>query len=893
MKKIWIALVVIAMLALLCTLGMITVFAEEDGQESCLHENPQGLYDNDEHWVACADCGEEWREAHSFRLAALDEERHAYKCECGRVVYDSIGSHAWALAQGEDHLYCSECGVTTTACVYDQVTYYNDAYHTYGCVCGNSDPNGLVEAHVVDMTTLQYDDVAHWYGCPCGYGAQDVSEHVWGEAWVTDGTNHWKECVDCGAKNALAAHSGGTATCQVDAVCAECGTSYEADTYTHVSDALVFSKNNTHHSAVYACCGEVAVALERHDWENSVCKDCGYACNHDVVINGATHTFVSTGNDTHIAVCKNCGKVTVESEGHDWDVAGKCTVCEYQCEHVEYEKVSNDASTHKEWCKVCHSIQTSEEAHKWENGKCTDCLYECAHKDAEETSWMKWSNDGIAHKFTCEKCGWEDTTKAGNCTGGTATCVAKAVCETCSGEYGSVDSTNHVDETWTIEADGHSASCDATKGGCGVTTVAKAAHTWVDGVCSNENCQYACLHGGDQTEEANADTDTHDVTCDICQKLLVDDGAHSWKVDAEDSSKSKCEVCAAACDHVELSVSIDQVAPGATSLKVFSNEVVEGVWKHKATCSRCGHVDQEGECAVGESGKAATCVAPAECGTCKLAYGDRVADAHDWDALTGECKREGCDGVCQHSAFNITDDQDADNANNQHKTTCKTCGHEAMADCYGNDGTATCMVKAVCEGCDAAYGALDPDKHDGACLANLVISQIPNGTEDHEISHYLKYPCQQVGADPVLVKEAHDWDEGICSKCGYICTSPNLTVIDDQIDNNQHQKKCETCGHIIMVNCSGGQATCLKEAVCNDCGAEYGDYSDTHDDACERTVGIIPNNVHQHNVYYTCKKDQDGNPVPTLEDHYIDPAHGVCECGWHVTARQEEEQSEE
>ncbi|MBO5355220.1 MAG: hypothetical protein J6B09_04045 [Clostridia bacterium] len=1151
MKKIWIALLVIAMLTVLCTLGMITVFAEEVGQEPCLHESKQNFYNNDEHWEICTNCGKEWHESHTFGLIALDDERHALKCECGRVLSDSIDAHAWVLTEGEDHLSCSECGKTTTGCVYDQVTYYNDAYHTFGCICGKTDPNGAMETHVVDMTKLQYDDAAHWYGCDCGYGVQQKAEHVLGEAWVTDGTHHWKECVDCGAKSALAAHSGGTATCQVDAVCAECGTSYEADAYTHVSDTLVFSKNNTHHSAVYACCGEIAVSLERHTCVDGVCTACGYACTHDIVIDGAIYNYVSTGNDTHIVVCRNCqlqvekacyggvatcvakavcddcktvygkvdptnhvdlntwaedlthhwrvctenngclqmventkaehtwnegvcteceyecphnedglkyvanegglthdqvctncqsvmindeehlwgtdvlsgvcticeyqcqhkesdevswmkwhntddhhkyicdecqwedaakegdcaggtatcmakavcetcqleydeknstnhvdtntwvtdanghkkvctvngcnqeivetagthvwdnkdgicptckyecqveatytpldgglthsldckvcGKVEKASEDHIWDENGKCTgYCEYQCAHVEHEKLPIDEKNHKEWCKVCHYIVKSEEAHNWdETGKCTDCQYQCAHKDAEENSWMKWSNDNNAHKSNCENCGWEDTEKAGNCTGGTATCVAEAVCETCKRAYGLKDENNHVDETWTIEADGHSAACDATKGGCGATLVKKVAHTWVDGICEVEKCRYECKHDGEMTTVENTDTDTHDVTCKTCNKLLVDDGAHTWKVDDADVSKSKCEVCAAACDHMN----------GETSLKSFSNAAVEGVWMHKSTCSRCAHVDQAGACAVGENGKEATCVARAECEICQLVFGEIDADNHDWDATTGECVRVGCDVVCQHTKVTITDDQDADNQNNKHTTTCDECKYEALADCYGNEGTATCLVKAVCAGCSASYGQLDPTKHDEAkCLANLEFSQDLNDP-DYATTHNVKYPCQQPAeGDAVLVKENHVWNEGICSKCGYICTSPNLVVEDDGVDNGQHRKKCETCGHVVLVNCSGGESTCLKRAVCKDCNAAYGAYGENHDDACVRSVAIIPNNMAQHHVYYTCKTD------PVLEDHYIDPTEGVCECGWHVQAPEQDSQ---
>lgn len=43
------------------------------------------------------------------------------------------------------------------------------------------------------------------------------------------------------------------------------------------------------------------------------------------------------------------------------------------------------------------------------------------------------------------------------------------------------------------------------------------------------------------------------------------------------------------------------------------------------------------------------------------------------------------------------------------------------------------------------------------------------------------------------------------------------------IGNGQHKKTCvNDNNHNITENCSGGNATCIKKAVCDDCGIEYG-----------------------------------------------------------------------
>ena len=56
--------------------------------------------------------------------------------------------------------------------------------------------------------------------------------------------------------------------------------------------------------------------------------------------------------------------------------------------------------------------------------------------------WGAWTSDGNGtHIRNCKNCYKVDTA---SCTGGTATCTAKAVCEACGGEYGEKDPNNHA-----------------------------------------------------------------------------------------------------------------------------------------------------------------------------------------------------------------------------------------------------------------------------------------------------------------------------------------------------------------------------------------------------------------------------------------------------------------
>ena len=67
-------------------------------------------------------------------------------------------------------------------------------------------------------------------------------------------------------------------------------------------------------------------------------------------------------------------------------------------------------------------------------------------------AWGEWSSAGNGthiRSFTRSNCDAVDTA---NCTGGTATCSAKAVCVTCGAEYGEKDSNNHALEQHAAKA---------------------------------------------------------------------------------------------------------------------------------------------------------------------------------------------------------------------------------------------------------------------------------------------------------------------------------------------------------------------------------------------------------------------------------------------------------
>ena len=156
------------------------------------------------------------------------------------------------------------------------------------------------------------------------------------------------------------------------------------------------------------------------------CKSC--KMENDVI--DSTYSKHSGGTETPTCTtgktCALCG-AKYGILGHDW---GAWT--------------PNYASngTHTRRCKRCNAEETGSCSGGYATcdtlGMCNTCggSYYGGH------AWGEWSSAGNGtHTRSCTNyCREVDTAK---CTGGKATCSAKAVCEVCGGEYGEKDSNNH------------------------------------------------------------------------------------------------------------------------------------------------------------------------------------------------------------------------------------------------------------------------------------------------------------------------------------------------------------------------------------------------------------------------------------------------------------------
>ena len=209
---------------------------------------------------------------------------------------------------------------------------------------------------------------------------------------------------------------------------------------------------------------EVTLAALGHaygDWTSNGDGTHTRICSRD-----ASHTETGdctggTATCTAKAVCETCGGAYGALASHNFTaetVDGK---------YLKSAATCTEKAVYYKSCSTCGltSKGTADEA-TFESGVALD------------HNWGAWTSNGNGtHTRTCKR----DTshTETGDCTGGTATCTAKAVCETCGGAYGAKDPDNHTGKlAWDITETHHEQAWTC----CGLITVAKAAHTFGDWV---------------------------------------------------------------------------------------------------------------------------------------------------------------------------------------------------------------------------------------------------------------------------------------------------------------------------------------------------------------------------------------------------------------------------
>ena len=184
------------------------------------------------------------------------------------------------------------------------------------------------------------------------------------------------------------------------------------------------------------------------------CARCGSMETREIL---GYEKYDSNSHRVYVTECPNChndGNVSylqVHTGGTQGPTCTEGKTCE-KC-GAEYGVLGHDwgawtpnyasNGTHTRRCKRCNAEETGSCSGGYATcdtlGMCNTCggSYYGGH------AWGEWSSAGNGtHTRSCTNyCREVDTAK---CTGGKATCSAKAVCEVCGGEYGEKDSNNHA-----------------------------------------------------------------------------------------------------------------------------------------------------------------------------------------------------------------------------------------------------------------------------------------------------------------------------------------------------------------------------------------------------------------------------------------------------------------
>lgn len=453
---------------------------------------------NSAYW-SCPDCGKffsdeactaeitegSWvKEAlgHNFKGAMKDngDGKHVYKCtRCD--VYGDPESHSgtdeWQKNDTNHWKECA-CGVKV-----------DEAAHTW------DSGNVLKEANCKDTGIKQYTCTV----CSAKKNetiAIDPNNHDmtnWGHDEGTYG-KHFKHCTNgCGYTEEEAC-SGGTATCKAPAICKVCGVNYgelgdhqyvktEAKSATCTEGGYneyytcsvcdkVFKADKTTETTVeeetlkatghnFGDWTEVEAATEDHPGsEKRVCQNPNCTAFETQPIPQLPHkhvlekqdavpaTCTTDGNNEYYTCAKCSGKyfdkegnelteddIKIPATGHDFD--GQPWVTDGESHwHVCKNCTATDT-------KVAHSSTGDNVATCQKLAVCDACGVEYGEK-ADHEAAGEWISGGKGSHY--KACKWCKTVCDGeHCSGGTANCVDKAVCEICGGEYGDVDPTNHKD----------------------------------------------------------------------------------------------------------------------------------------------------------------------------------------------------------------------------------------------------------------------------------------------------------------------------------------------------------------------------------------------------------------------------------------------------------------
>ena len=544
--------------------------------------------------------------------------------------------------------------------------------------------------------------------------------------------------------------------------------------------------------------------------------------------------YDSTYHRVYVTECQNChndGNVTllqVHTGGTQGPTCTEGKICE-DCgakydihSHVWGEWTPNGNGTHTRRCTNpnCNAVENAScggdsSATCISPGTCTTCggRYDGDHK------WTNPANSSLGngtHRIICLRCGLQGTA---SCTGGTATCTTKAVCEVCKVEYGEKNPNNHALEHRAAKAPtctkpGWNAYEGCTRRGCGYTTYraipalkhdlvqhkAKAPTCTEKGWNAYETCSRCDYTTYTELTALNHDLEQHAAQAPTCTEI-------GW------NAYETCKNC---------NYTTRKELPAQHDLKQHAAKAptcTEIGWDAYETCSRCDYTTYAEQPALNHAleqhaAKAPTCTekgwdAYKTCSRCDhTTYAELPALNHDLvnhDAKAPTCTEKGWNAyeTCSRLGCNYTTYQEIPALNHalvQHDAQAATCtekGWDAYDTCSRCDHTTYAELPALnhdyqavtveptcetdgytvftCSRCKDSYTADPTDK-----LGHQFGAWSPNGTGSQS-ADCLRQGCVHTGSTDCrkfTFRTAEGETLTFCPVCGQAENAAQLEKID-------------------------------------------------------------------------------------------------------------------
>ena len=394
-----------------------------------------------------------------------------------------------------------------------------------------------------------------------------------------------------------------------------------------------------------------------------------------------------------------------------------------------------------------------------------------AENTALDHDFGDWTSSGDGtHTRTCKRynCTAFETD---SCSGGTATCVERAVCKACKAVYGELGAHVFSDE-WTSDRYQHWHVCTVCRAKeterlnhfdqdddhlCDTCGYQITDHTFgTDWSMDETSHWHACSMCGAKSDEAVHTDANKDHVCDYCEKTISNH---------EDTDKDHV------CDYCEKTISnhVDEDKDHVCDYceKTISNHVDEN---KDHVCDYCektisNHVDANKDHVCDYCEKTISNHEDANkdhvCDYCEKTISNHV-DANK-------------DHICDFCERLITNHADE---NRDH--ICDIC-EKVISNHTG--GEATCTAKAVCELCGKAYGEKDPANHTGE-----------NRWTADDKTHEREWTCCGV---VTVETEAHTFGKWV------------TTVKPTAHKKGEKERTCEVCGYTQTksVSPTGGSGT--------------------------------------------------------------------------------------